>query len=201
MNIFVKLDDGSLITIPITDFHSGCRKNGKYRVILTDCREGVWITKAEALETDEYWKMTLGAENERWHRRSVPRAFVPAALFLSLFVGLACSPGTSIEKGDMSRKGGTATKHKPHEVIKDDLTTTNDESNDQPLGHYGTASIKIRNLKSFKTYTLDADFEEGDLQRIYFPKGGWLDFTECDYDLVCTDEKGSSWPLLEEVED
>jgi hypothetical protein len=51
--IYVKLDDGQVVTIPITDFKRGGRKNGKYRVLLNDGRRGVWITKAEALKPDE----------------------------------------------------------------------------------------------------------------------------------------------------
>ena len=56
--IYVKLDDGQVVTIPITDFKRGGRINGKYRVLLNDGRRGVWITKREALDQSD------PAENE-----------------------------------------------------------------------------------------------------------------------------------------
>jgi hypothetical protein len=58
--IYVKLDDGQVVTIPITDFKRGGRIDGKYRVLLNDGRRGIWITKKEALEPTTAGKM----ENE-----------------------------------------------------------------------------------------------------------------------------------------
>lgn len=75
-----------------------------------------------------------------------------------------------IQKGDPSHHGGTATIREPYTPKQDDPATSNDESNDQPLGHFGSVTLYAYNSSSGHTYTLDADVENGEVQRLYFPK-------------------------------
>ena len=102
-----------------------------------------------------------------------------------------------IQKGDPSHHGGTATVREPYTPKQDDPATSNDESNDQPLGHLGSVTLYAYNSSSGHTYTLDADVENGEVQRLYFPKGGWVDFdfSEIDSDGngSGTDENGRHW--------
>src|SRR5688572_601541 len=79
-----------------------------------------------------------------------------------------------VHKGDPSHQGGSATVRKPYELKSDDPATSNDESNDQTLGHFGSLTLYAYNSSSGNTYTLDADVEDGEVLRLYFPKGGWV---------------------------
>jgi hypothetical protein len=125
----------------------------------------------------------------------------------------ACAPeqpGSSNQRevqarqGDLSKAGGTATVRKPYEQRLDDPATTNDESNDQPVGHYGTTTLIVSQEESGHTYTLDVEIEGSEVQRIYFPKGGWVDLRGCelDEDLTgdCVDENGRHWTFESAVE-
>ncbi|MBX3288321.1 MAG: hypothetical protein KF855_03155 [Acidobacteria bacterium] len=109
------------------------------------------------------------------------------------------TPKPLVKKGDMSMKGGAATVRKPHPKKKDDPKTTNNESNDQPIGHYGTMTVYVHNQSSQNSYYLDADVEEFELERLYFPKGGWVDFRGClldeEYIGECEDENGVFWDI------
>lgn len=102
-----------------------------------------------------------------------------------------------VQKGDPAHSGGTATVRKPYAPKTDDPTTSNDESNDQPVGHLGKVTLIVFNYSSGHEYTLDADLEEGEVQRLYFPKGGWVDFISSDIDNdgigTGTDEEGRQW--------
>lgn len=102
-----------------------------------------------------------------------------------------------VQKGDPSHKGGTATVREPYTPKEDDPNTSNDESNDQPLGHMGSVTIYAYNSSSGNTYTLDADVEGGEVQRLYFPRGGWVDFNSSEIDSdgngSGTDENGRLW--------
>lgn len=82
-------------------------------------------------------------------------------------------------------------------VEEDDPDTTNDESNDKPVGFYGTQTMRVYSQESGNTYTLDIDVDEdGQITQIYFPKGGWLTFTGCylddDHNATCVDDENSS---------
>jgi hypothetical protein len=85
----------------------------------------------------------------------------------------------------------------PFVQLPDDPRTTNNESNDQPAGHFGTATLYVRNPRNGNIYKLDADVDEMYVERIYFPKGGWVDFDECELDDdlhgQCSDENGREW--------
>jgi len=102
-----------------------------------------------------------------------------------------------VQKGDPSHSGGTATIRKPYLPKPDDPTTSNDESNDQPIGHFGSVTLTVFNFSSGSEYTLDADVEDGEVQRLYFPKGGWVDFTSSEIDNegngTGRDEEGRQW--------
>jgi len=102
-----------------------------------------------------------------------------------------------VQKGDPSHHGGTATVRKPYTPKEDDPVTSNDESNDQPIGHLGTVTLYAYNYSSGNTYSLDADVEDGEVERLYFPKGGWVDFISSDIDKdgngSGTDERGRQW--------
>lgn len=101
------------------------------------------------------------------------------------------------QEDDTSRHGGSATVREPYTPKEDDPATSNDESNDQPLGHFGSVTLYAYNSSSGNTYTLDADVDNGEVQRLYFPKGGWVDFdsSEIDSDGIGsgTDETGRYW--------
>jgi len=99
--------------------------------------------------------------------------------FCVLLSGCAKSQNSAdgrLQKGDPAHQGGTATVRKPYDPKPDDPNTSNDESNDQPLGHFGTVALLVYDISSGHEYTLDADLEDREVQRLYFPKGGWVDF-------------------------
>ena len=102
-----------------------------------------------------------------------------------------------MQKGDPAHHGGAATVREPYAPKPDDPATTNDESNDQPVGHLGTVTLTVYNVSSGHEYTLDADVENGEVHRLYFPKGGWVDFSSSEIDSdgngSGTDEQGRSW--------
>ncbi len=81
--------------------------------------------------------------------------------------------------------------------LKDNPETTNDESNDQKLGEYGTVTICAHYINSGNRYPLDADIFDGKLTTLYFEKGGNLDFIDCeideDYLGSCIDQSGRQW--------
>lgn len=109
-----------------------------------------------------------------------------------------CGPGEAVvQKGDMSRTGGSPTIRRAYALPSDDPATSNDETNDQPSGYFGTVTVTVTSGSSGNTYTVDADMDGQELQRIYFPKGGWVDFPDCELeeDLTgdCEDEEGRSW--------
>ncbi len=109
--------------------------------------------------------------------RTALHKLYPLAFAIS---AVACSADDSpVKRGDMSRSGGTATVRKPFVPQSDDPGTSNDESNDQPAGHFGTVTVSVTNQGSGNTYSLDADIEGQILHRLYFEKGGWVDFP-CD---------------------
>lgn len=134
-----------------------------------------------------------------------PAMLVPMTIFLfALACGSSKDPPkpttpTYPQKGNMSMHGGTPTTRKQPPIIPDDPYTSNDESNDQPLGFYGTMTLDVTNLNSGNSYPLDGDIEGLQLQRLYFPKGGWVDFYDCELDYsycgTCDDENGTMWSI------
>lgn len=104
--------------------------------------------------------------------------------------------------GDLSETGGTRTLREDFTAQEDDPDTTNDESNDQPQGNFGTFTLRVHNLSSGNSYSLDADLSDFSVSRLYFPKGGWVDFPGCELetDLTgsCEDENGNGWEFLGE---
>jgi hypothetical protein len=107
------------------------------------------------------------------------------------------------EKGDMSKSGGTQTYRNKDSLKRyleqsDDPYTTNDESNDQPVGFFGTDTMYACNVSSGNCYDLDVDSDGEDIERIYFPKGGWIDIdsSECENEYCyVVDENGNDWEL------
>ena len=102
-------------------------------------------------------------------------------------------------KGDMSDRGGSPTyRYSQTPTYKDDPYTTNDETNDQSVGFYGTDTMNACNQNSGNCYDLDVDSDGENIERIYFPKGGWVDVdsSECE-DGYCyvEDENGTEWEL------
>ncbi len=85
----------------------------------------------------------------------------------------------------------------PRPALVDDPSTTNDESNDQPLRTSGTMTLCATNQGSGNSYPLDADVDNGSLLTLYFQKGGNIDFTDCDLDENlqgdCDDDEGRGW--------
>lgn len=81
-------------------------------------------------------------------------------------------------------------------TFEDDPYTTNDETNDQPTGYYGTETVEACNDDTGECYELDADFSGDDIETVYFPKGGHLDFDSegCDGSTCYgTSEEGEEW--------
>lgn len=134
----------------------------------------------------------------RWGAISLLQLFLVASFSCS---DSSTSPGdtTSPRKGDMSMKGGSPTVRRAYEVEEDDPETTNDEANDQPVSFFGTVTLSVYNHDSGNDYTLDGDIEDGTLERLYFPKGGWVDFWDCELDDdltgTCYDEEGRGWDI------
>lgn len=82
----------------------------------------------------------------------------------------------------------------------DDPATTNDESNDQPVGSMGT-TLCVMTTHNGRQYTLDVDVDDaGRVREIYFPKGGNVDFDDCTIDAdmtgACDDENGREWKFM-----
>ena len=106
-------------------------------------------------------------------------------------------------RGDLALRGGTSTIRRSYVTRLDDPYTSNDESNDQPVGHFGTETVTVLSESSGHYYTLDADLDDKTLNRIYFPKGGWVDFPDCelddDYTGSCEDEEGRTWDVEADV--
>ncbi len=136
--------------------------------------------------------------------------YIGLAILLVVFVGLAflgqvTSDGPSenvYRMGDLAKKGGSPTLRKHFEPSEDDPSTSNDESNDQALGYFGTLTLEAHYLSSGNSYPLDADLNGLEVERIYFPKGGWVDFYSCELDEdfygFCIDENGKEWEFLGE---
>ena len=102
-------------------------------------------------------------------------------------------------QGDMSDEGGSPTiRYEDTPTFEDDPYTTNDESNDQPVGFYGTETMNACNQSSGNCYDLDVDSNGEEVERIYFPKGGWVDIDSSDCEdghCTATDENGNDWEL------
>jgi hypothetical protein len=102
-----------------------------------------------------------------------------------------------VQQGDMAHHSGTPTIRKPFAPQPDDPSTTNNEANDQPIGHFGSVTLNVHNVSSGNSYPLDADVDGTEVQRLYFPKGGWVDFNSSELDSSGNgsgiDEQGRSW--------
>ncbi len=103
------------------------------------------------------------------------------------------------EYGDSADSGGSPTyRYDDTPSYEDDPYTTNDESNDQATGFYGTDTVSACNQSSGNCYDLDADSDGENIDRLYFPKGGWVDIDSSDCDSgACTleDENGTEWEV------
>lgn len=101
--------------------------------------------------------------------------------------------------GNLSNSGGSPTfRYKNTPFLIDNPKTTNDESNDQLTGYYGSDTVYACNDSSGNCYDLDADFYDNEVERLYFPKGGWVDIdsSNCDDDYCyLEDENGTEWEI------
>lgn len=95
--------------------------------------------------------------------------------------------------GNLALTGGSATVRCPYCP----------RGNEQPLGYFGNATVEVYN-ENDDEYTLDADFMKNRLHRLYFPRGGWVDFPDClihqsedGIDGTCKDEQGRLWNVAE----
>ncbi len=119
--------------------------------------------------------------------------------FSGLFSGDEDIPSSAYQKGNMIDSGGSPSyRYNDTPSYYDDYSTTNDESNDQPVGFYGTDTMYACNGNSGNCYDLDVDSDGENVERMYFPKGGWvdIDYSDCD-DGYCyvEDENGTEWEL------
>jgi hypothetical protein len=103
------------------------------------------------------------------------------------------------QQGDLAARGGSPTVRRPYLRSEDDPSTSNDETNDQPLGHFGTLTLSVCNSSTSKCYEVDAELSGTTLDRLYFQKGGWVDFDACELDEdftgECDDENGRWWEI------
>lgn len=84
--------------------------------------------------------------------------------------------------------------------FSDNPETSNDESNDQPVGYYGDKTMQVRTPHNGENYTLDVEFDGENPTSVYFPKGGNVDFSDCsggDGSWECIDEDGKEWTIEE----
>ena len=105
------------------------------------------------------------------------------------------------QEGDSAHSGGTPTIREEPPILEDSLSTTNDESNDQPTSYYGDETVNACNQSSGNCYDLDADISDDEVERLYFPKGGWVDIesSDCDNDTCyLEDENGTEWEVERE---
>lgn len=125
--------------------------------------------------------------------------WVALMIFIIWIIASDSRDNTKIQKGDLFNTGGTPTIRKTPPVLTDDPVTSNDESNDQPIGYYGTETVEACNLSSGNCYDLDVDIWDDYIERAYFSKGGWVDFYDsyCD-DEYCwgEDENGTEWEFF-----
>lgn len=156
-----------------------------------------WHLAFGLLLTVKIWYPTVERMLGRSEPVAVPQAAAPAASG-----GLPYEAGSKWSKyqnGDLRMQGGSPTVRVPYALADDDPLTSNDESNDQPRGHFGTLTLSACNLSSGNCYPLDGDVSGTELHRLYFPRGGWIDFLGCDLDVsltgVCEDEQGRSWQI------
>lgn len=123
----------------------------------------------------------------------------PILILASLvLLGSGCSRQEIYQKGNPAHSGGSPTIRYEPPVSVDDPETTNDESNDQPQGYYGTQTIYACNQSSGNCYDLDADVNGDEVERLYFQKGGWvdIDYSDCDgADCYLEDENGTEWEI------
>lgn len=102
------------------------------------------------------------------------------------------------KKGDMSNEGGSPTyRTKKIPDIKDNPNTSDNESNDHPLGYFGNRTVFACRYRECNEY--DIDYYKDKVERVYFEKGGWVDMDEdksdCDLEKYCVtlDENGDEW--------
>lgn len=60
----------------------------------------------------------------------------------------------------------------------------------------GTTTIDVYNPRSGNSYSLEADVNDGQVERIYFPNGGWSDISSSDVSFgsgTGTDTEGREW--------
>ncbi len=112
----------------------------------------------------------------------------------SLFGGSNKIDSDAYQKGDMINSGGTPT----YRYNNTPSSFYDYESNDQPVGFYGSDTMYACNGGSGNCYDLDVDTDGENIERIYFPKGGWVDvdYSDCE-DGYCyiEDENGTEWEL------
>ena len=77
-------------------------------------------------------------------------------------------------------------------------SSTNDPSNDQPVGTYGDQTMTVSTPHNGAQYTLDVEFNGDNPSTIYFPKGGHVEISDCSRgggSWECTDEDGKAWTI------
>lgn len=129
--------------------------------------------------------------------------FLLGCLGLAIFVALcwfAFRP-TPVDTISQLEREAKALQRDQKNPAQDDPTTTNDERNDQPLGHFGNTAVEACTVHNDTCYTLDAYVDEYP-ETLYFPKGGNVDMVTCDNLgeglFVCTDENDREWTITPE---
>lgn len=79
-----------------------------------------------------------------------------------------------------------------------EASSTNDPSNDQPVGSYGDQTMYVSTPHNGAQYTLDVEFDGENPSTIYFPKGGHVELSDCsggNGSWDCTDQEGQEWTV------
>ena len=103
-----------------------------------------------------------------------------------------------IQQGNLNNSDGTPTIRNTYIPETDDPYTSDNEYNDQPVGYYGTETVEACNQSSGNCYDLDVEIYGDEIERIYFPKGGWVDMYDSEWDEDYgegwgEDENGTEW--------
>ncbi len=126
---------------------------------------------------------------------------------LVLFCATACGGShqeiSSVAPGEIVQvspgDGTHPTVRKPFRRPVDDPATAEDESAYQPVGYFGTTTILVR-IPAGQNLPLDVDTVDGQVRRIYMPKGGWSEMRRSSIDSrgfgSGTDARGRGWAFV-----
>lgn len=199
-----------LIAIPVWFSIEGERGDTFFIVsylVVSFCVFWYFSTRNELVEDKSFTSVTRAIKGEM---KNVFRVILYSGVAIVVIALIASNTGSisgnkqelesdAYYKGDMSNTGGTPTyRYSDTPSYSDNYYTTDDESNNQAVGFYGTDTMYACNGSSGNCYDLDVDSDGENIERLYFEKGGWvdIDYSDCE-DGFCyaEDENGNEWEL------